>query len=44
MKIETLATHSGNRVDPATGVVTLPIHLTSTFESGEDGAYPRGYI
>ena len=44
MKIETLAVHSGNRVDPATGAVTLPIHLTTTFERGEDGGYPEGYI
>ena len=44
MKIETLAVHSGNRVDPATGAVTLPIHLTTTFERGEDGGYPQGYI
>ena len=44
MKIETLAVHSGNRVDPVTGAVTLPIHLTTTFERGEDGGYPQGYI
>ena len=44
MKIETLAVHSGNRVDPATGAVTLPIHLTTTFERREDGGYPQGYI
>ena len=44
MKIETLAVHSGNRVDPATGAVTLHIHLTTTFERGEDGGYPQGYI
>ena len=44
MKFETLAVHSGNRVDPATGAVTPPIHLTTTFERGEDGGYPQGYV
>jgi cystathionine gamma-synthase len=43
MKIETLAIHAGRRVDPATGAVALPIHLTSTFERDEDGGYPRGF-
>jgi cystathionine gamma-synthase len=44
MKIETLAVHAGNRADPATGAVTLPIHLSTTFERSADGSYPHGYI
>jgi cystathionine gamma-synthase len=43
MKIETKAVHAGRHVDPATGAVTAPIHLTTTFERGADGEYPRGF-
>jgi len=43
MKIETRAIHAGRRIDPATGAVTPPIHLSSTFERNPDGEYPRGF-
>ena len=43
MKIETRAVHAGRHIDPATGAVTSPIHLSTTFERGTDGEYPRGY-
>ncbi len=43
MKIETLAVHAGRRVDPATGAVTMPIHLSTTFERDPDGEYSRGF-
>src|SRR5579885_3647792 len=43
MKIETLAVHAGRRADPATGAVTPPIHLSTTFERGADGEYPLGF-
>jgi cystathionine gamma-synthase len=43
MKIETRAVHAGRHVDPATGAVTAPIHLTTTFERSADGEYPRGF-
>jgi cystathionine gamma-synthase len=43
MKIETRAVHAGRHVDPTTGAVTAPIHLTTTFERGADGEYPRGF-
>ena len=43
MKMETKAVHAGRGVDPATGAVTLPIHLSTTFERDADGGYPRGY-
>lgn len=43
MKIETSAVHAGRRVDPATGAVTPPIHLSSTFERAADGEYPSGF-
>ncbi|MBI4840820.1 MAG: PLP-dependent transferase [candidate division NC10 bacterium] len=44
MRIETLAVHAGHSVDPATGAVTPPIHLSTTFAREADGTYPRGYI
>ena len=43
MKIETWAVHAAATVDPATGAVTAPIHLSTTFERNPDGEYPRGY-
>jgi len=43
MKLETLAIHAGRAPDPATGAVREPIHLSTTFERGPDGAYPKGY-
>ncbi len=43
-RLETLAVHAGHGVDPATGAVTEPIHLSTTFERDADGAYPRGYL
>src|SRR5215468_10778625 len=42
-QIETTAVHAGRRVDPATGAVALPIHLSTTFERGTDGEYPLGF-
>ena len=44
MKIETVAVHSGRGVDEQTGAVTPPIHMATTFQRDEDGAYPRGYV
>ncbi len=44
MRFETLAVHAGHRPDPATGAVTPPIHLSTTFERAEDGSFPGGYI
>ena len=43
MKIETQAVHAGRRIDPATGAVTPPIHLSTTFERAPAGDYPLGY-
>jgi len=43
MKIETRAVHAGRHIDPATGAVTPPIHLSTTFERSPEGDYPRGY-
>jgi cystathionine gamma-synthase len=44
MKIETLAIHAGREPAPATGAVREPIHLSTTFERGPDGAYPQGFF
>lgn len=41
--IETLAVHAGRGVDPSTGAVIAPIHLTTTFERAIDGGYPKGF-
>jgi len=42
--IETLAVHAGRGIDPATGAVMPPIHLSTTFERKPDGSYTDGYI
>ncbi len=44
MRFETLAVHAGHQPDPATGAVTPPIHLSTTFERAPDGSFPSGYI
>ncbi len=44
MRIETIAVHAGHRPDPATGAVTPPIHLTTTFARDAQGELPHGFI
>jgi len=44
MKIETLAVHAGQEIDPATGAVSPPIHLSTTFERDIKGTYSRGFM
>ena len=44
MKIETIAARAGHGVDPATGAITPPIHLSTTFQRDPDGRYPHGYV
>src|SRR3954467_3022396 len=44
MRIETVAVHAGHEVDPATGAVAAPIHLSTTFERDAEGNYAHGYI
>lgn len=43
MEFETLAVHAGRRIDPSTGAVTPPIHLSTTFERDKTGDYPLGF-
>jgi cystathionine gamma-synthase len=44
MKPETLAIHAGYEIDPTSGALTPPIHLSTTFERDADGAFSRGYV
>jgi cystathionine gamma-synthase len=44
LRFETLAVHAGHDVDPTTGAVVAPIHLSTTFERAADGSYPHGYV
>lgn len=44
MKIETLAVHAGHKIDPTTGAVASPIHLSTTFERDPEGDYSRGFM
>jgi cystathionine gamma-synthase len=39
----TLCVHSAHAPEPATGALSQPIYLTTTFERDADGGYPRGY-
>src|SRR5260370_6055410 len=44
MKIEPLAVHAGHAIDPATGAVSAPIYLSTTFERDIEGSYSRGFM
>src|ERR1700680_3456518 len=44
MKIETWAVHAGHTIDSATGAVSAPIHLSTTFERDVEGSYSRGFM
>jgi cystathionine gamma-synthase len=43
MRFETTAVHSGMEIDPETGAVAPPIHLSTTFERTPSGEPSRGY-
>ncbi len=43
MRFETLAVHAGRAIDPATGAVATPIHLSSTYARGPDGQGLHGF-
>ncbi|HVS31777.1 MAG TPA: aminotransferase class I/II-fold pyridoxal phosphate-dependent enzyme [Thermoanaerobaculia bacterium] len=43
MHFETKAIHAGMQVDPSTGAIAPPIHLSTTFERDERGETPLGY-
>jgi cystathionine gamma-synthase len=44
MRMETLAVHAGHDPDAATGAVTPPIHLSTTFAREPDGSLPHGFV
>ncbi|HSS44162.1 MAG TPA: aminotransferase class I/II-fold pyridoxal phosphate-dependent enzyme [Thermoanaerobaculia bacterium] len=44
MRLETIAVHAGGKPDPATGSISPPIHLSTTFEHGPAGEIPQGYM
>lgn len=44
LHLETIAVHAGRAVDPATGAVMPPIHLSTTFERQPDGSYTDGFV
>lgn len=44
MKTETIAIHAQNIVKSATGDVTMPISLSTTFLRDETGGYPGGHM
>jgi cystathionine gamma-synthase len=44
MRIDTIAVHAGHEPDPATGAVTPPIHLSTTFEREPDLGYRAGFV
>src|SRR5690625_1565179 len=44
MRFETKAIHAGREIDPTTGAVTAPIHLSTTYERSADGSYTDGFM
>lgn len=42
--LETIAVHAGRSIDPGTGAVMPPIHLSTTFERQPDGQYTDGFF
>jgi len=43
-RIETLAARAGSRPDPASGALSVPLQLATTFEHTPDGQLPQGYL
>jgi cystathionine gamma-synthase len=43
-RLETLAVHAGHSPDPATGAVSPPIYLSTTFAREPDGTLPHGFL
>jgi cystathionine gamma-synthase len=42
--VETLAVHAGSDIDSATGAVTSPIHMSTTFVRSAEGTYTDGFM
>src|SRR5690606_7823061 len=43
-RIETLAARAGSRPDPASGALSPPLQLATTFEHTPDGQLPQGFL
>ena len=41
---ETIAAQAAHQIDEATGAVSPPIYLSTTFERDADGEYSRGFV
>ena len=41
---ETFAAQAGGPIDPLSGAIVPPIHLSTTFERDPDNAYTKGYV
>jgi len=44
LHVETLAVHAGSGIDSATGAVTSPIHMSTTFVRSPEGTYTDGFM
>src|SRR5699024_2274952 len=44
MRFETKAIHVGRGIDPLTGAVTSPLHLSTTYERAADGSYTSDFM
>lgn len=43
-RMETVAIHAGKEIDPTTGAVMPPLHLSTTYERKADGSYHNGFV
>ncbi|MGX9394013.1 trans-sulfuration enzyme family protein (plasmid) [Nitrobacteraceae bacterium UC4446_H13] len=43
MRLETRAIHVGRSIDPATGAISIPLHVSTTFQRAADGSFPSGF-
>ncbi len=41
---ETFAAQGGGLIEPLSGAIVPPIHISTTFEREPDNAYPKGYV
>lgn len=44
MRPETIAIHTGQPIDPASGAIATPICLSTTFERAGDGSFASGFV